>query len=245
MMKKYFWLKLKNDFFDREEIKLIEAMPNGKDYIIFYMKLLLKSIENNGKLFFRNTIPYSAEMLANVTNTNIDTVKVSVDIFLKFELMEKWDDGTLFMVETQNMIGSESKWAGYKRIERQKKSEIGHCQKMSKKIPIELDTELEKNIESSLYLSFSNEIERIDFKSFKKNLLTYFPNYEFKLKQLDGADFLSTHEGFCLKNGYIYNLQTKRFCDSSESFKIWEYLYSVRSVVIEQAIIQNNKKNFS
>ena len=82
MIKKYFWLKLKNDFFDREEIKLIEAMPNGKDYIIFYMKLLLKSIENNGKLFFRNTIPYSAEMLANVTNTNIDTVKVSVDIFL-------------------------------------------------------------------------------------------------------------------------------------------------------------------
>ena len=245
MMKKYFWLKLKNDFFDREEIKLIEAMPNGKDYIIFYMKLLLKSIENNGKLFFRNTIPYSAEMLANDTNTNIDTVKVSVDIFLKFELMEKWDDGTLFMVETQNMIGSESKWAGYKRIERQKKSEIGHCQKMSKKIPIELDTELEKNIESSLYLPFSNEIERIDFKSFKKNLLTYFPNYEFKLKQLDGADFLSTHEGFCLKNGYIYNLQTKRLCDSSESFKIWEYLYSVRSVVIEQAIIQNNKKNFS
>jgi predicted phage replisome organizer len=179
MMKKYFWLKLKNDFFDREEIKLIEAMPNGKDYIIFYMKLLLKSIENNGELFFRNTIPYSAEMLANVTNTNIDTVKVSVDIFLKFELMEKWDDGTLFMVETQNMIGSESKWASYKRIERQKKTEIGHCQKMSKKIPIELDIELEKNIESSLSFLPANEIERIDFKSFKKKLLNSFPSYEF------------------------------------------------------------------
>ena len=44
--KKYFWLKLKNNFFDREEIKLIEAMINGKDYIIFYMKMILKSIEN-------------------------------------------------------------------------------------------------------------------------------------------------------------------------------------------------------
>ena len=245
MMKKYFWLKLKNDFFDREEIKLIEAMPNGKDYIIFYMKLLLKSIENNGKLFFRNTIPYSAEMLANVTNTNIDTVKVSVDIFLKFELMEKWDDGTLFMVETQNMIGSESKWASYKRIERQKKTEIGHCQKMSKKIPIELDIELEKNIESSLSFLPANEIERIDFKSFKKKLLNSFPSYEFKLKQLDGENFLCTHQGFCLKNGYIYNLQTKRLCDSTESFKIWEYLYSVRSAVFEQAFIQNNQKSIS
>lgn len=140
----YFWLKLKNDFFNREEIKLIEAMPNGKDYIIFYMKLLLKSIENDGKLYFRNTIPYSPEMLANITNTNIDTVKVSVDMFLKLGLMEKWDDGTLFMIETQNMIGSESKWAKYKRLEREKKAEIGHCPKMSKKIPI--DIELEKEL---------------------------------------------------------------------------------------------------
>lgn len=144
--KKYFWLKLKNDFFDREEIKLIEAMPNGKDYIIFYMKLLLKSIENDGKLYFRNTIPYSPEMLASVTSTNIDTVKVAVDLFLKLGMMEKWDNGTLFMIETQNMIGSESKWAQYKRIERKQKKEIGHCPKVSKKIPI--DIEKERDIKS-------------------------------------------------------------------------------------------------
>jgi len=145
--KKYFWLKLKNDFFDREEIKLIEAMPNGKDYIIFYMKLLLKSIEKDGKLYFRNTIPYSPEMLASVTSTNIDTVKVAVDLFLKLEMMEKWSDGTLFMIETQNMIGSESKWAQYKRVQRQvQKKEIGHCPKVSKKIPI--DIEKERDIKS-------------------------------------------------------------------------------------------------
>lgn len=144
--KKYFWLKLKNDFFDREEIKLIEAMPNGKDYIIFYMKLLLKSIKNDGKLYFRNTIPYSPEMLASVTSTNIDTVKVAVDLFLKLGMMEKWDDGTLFMIETQNMIGSESKWAQYKRVQRNQKKEIGHCPKVSKKIPI--DIEKERDIKS-------------------------------------------------------------------------------------------------
>jgi predicted phage replisome organizer len=144
--KKYFWLKLKNDFFDREEIKLIEAMPNGKDYIIFYMKLLLKSIENDGKLYFRNTIPYSPEMLASVTSTNIDTIKVAVDLFLKLGMMEKWDDGTFFMIETQNMIGSESKWAQYKRVQRNQKKEIGHCPKVSKKIPI--DIEKERDIKS-------------------------------------------------------------------------------------------------
>jgi len=43
-------LKLRNDFFYRKEIRLIESMPNGKEYIVFYLKLLLISIENNGKL---------------------------------------------------------------------------------------------------------------------------------------------------------------------------------------------------
>lgn len=159
--KKYFWLKLKNDFFDREEIKLIEAMPNGKDYIIFYMKLLLKSIENDGKLYFRNTIPYSPEMLASVTSTNIDTVKVAVDLFLKLGMMEKWDDGTLFMIETQNMIGSESKWAQYKRVQRNQKKEIGHCPKVSKKNPI--DIEKERDIKS---LSKEDDFDTSSLDSF-------------------------------------------------------------------------------
>lgn len=142
--KKYYWLKLKNDFFNREEIKLIESMQNGKEYIIFYLKLLLKSIEDNGKLYFRNTIPYSPEMLASITSTSIDTVKVAVDLFLNLGMMEKWDDGTFFMIETQNMIGSESKWAEYKRNQRAKK-EIGLCPKMSKKIPIDIEKERDIN----------------------------------------------------------------------------------------------------
>ncbi|MFA7083915.1 MAG: phage replisome organizer N-terminal domain-containing protein [Arcobacteraceae bacterium] len=143
-VKKNFWLKLKNDFFDRDEIKIIENNKNGKDYIIFYMKLLLKSIESDGKLFFRQTIPYSPSMLSTITNTSEDTVKVAVDLFIGLGLMEKWDDGTLFMLETQNMVGAESKWANYKRVERENKKHIGHCPKESKKSQIDIEIELEK-----------------------------------------------------------------------------------------------------
>ena len=39
MSKKYYWLKLKDDFFERDEIKIIESQKNGKDYINFYLKL--------------------------------------------------------------------------------------------------------------------------------------------------------------------------------------------------------------
>ncbi|MCT7536975.1 phage replisome organizer N-terminal domain-containing protein [Aliarcobacter butzleri] len=141
--KKYYWLKLKDDFFDKDEVRIIEGQQNGKDYIIFYMKLLLKSVKTEGELFFKETIPYSPQMLSTITNTNIDTVKVAVDLFINLGLMERWDNGTLFMFETQNMIGSESKWAEYKRVEREKYKEIGQCPKLSKKSQIEIEKELE------------------------------------------------------------------------------------------------------
>ena len=44
--KKYYWLKLKRDFFKRHDMRIIEVMPNGKDYILFYLKMLLESIDH-------------------------------------------------------------------------------------------------------------------------------------------------------------------------------------------------------
>lgn len=157
MNKKYYWLKLKNDFFNREEIIIVEAMQNGKEYIIFYLKLLLKSIESDGKLLFRNALPYSVEMLATITKTNIDTVKIAVEIFLNLGMMEKWDDGTIFMSETQNMVGCETKWAGYKRVSRKK---IGQSPNKSNNRPIEI----ERDIRSLSYIQKYIGYEYVDDK---------------------------------------------------------------------------------
>lgn len=121
MSKKYYWLKLTVDFFEREEIKLIENMKNGKEYIIFYMKLLLKSVNSEGKLLFKDVIPYTDDMLATVTGTDIDVVRSAVNLFSKLDLMQKLDDGALFMLETQKMIGHETEWARKKREYREKK----------------------------------------------------------------------------------------------------------------------------
>lgn len=121
MSKKYFWLKLNVDFFEREEVKLIENMQNGKEYIIFYMKLLLKSANSNGKLLFKDVIPYTEDMLATVTGINVDVVRTAVKLFLKLGLMQKLSDGALFMLETQKMIGCETEYAKKKREYREKK----------------------------------------------------------------------------------------------------------------------------
>ncbi|HHV27397.1 MAG TPA: hypothetical protein GXX63_09405 [Tissierellia bacterium] len=155
--KRYYWLKLNENFFEREEIKVIESMPNGKDYIIFYMKLLLKSIRTEGQLKFREVIPYTPDMLAAITNTSVDTVRVAIDMFSKLDLMEVWDDGTLFMVETQNMIGSETDSARRMRRlrEKEKQKELPASQSDENKEQcdvdvIKSDTDIEIDIDKEL-----------------------------------------------------------------------------------------------
>ena len=58
MAKKYYWLKLQKDFFKRHDIRVLEEQENGKDYVLFYLKLLLESVSHEGHLRFNDTIPY-------------------------------------------------------------------------------------------------------------------------------------------------------------------------------------------
>lgn len=147
--KKYYWLKLKRDFFKRHDIRIIESMPNGKDYILFYLKLLCESVDHEGSLRFSEQIPYNEDMLSTITDTNIDIVRNAVKIFTQLGMMEILDDGTVYMSEVQKMIGSETYWAEQKRKQRavtvdnvQLLSNASPtCPSKSKSIDIEIDKE--------------------------------------------------------------------------------------------------------
>lgn len=159
--KKYYWLKLKKDFFKRHDIQIIENMPNGKDYVLFYLKLLVESVDHNGGLRFNETIPYDEQMLSIITNTNIDTVSKAMELFRGLGMVEILDDQTIYMNEVSKMLGAETYWAEKKREQRQKAKldasktpRIGHCpsevqtvQVMSKvEIELEKDIDIEKEI---------------------------------------------------------------------------------------------------
>ena len=118
MARKFYWIKLKNDFFKRHDVRIVESMPNGKDYILFYLKLLVESVSHDGHLRFSETIPYDDQMLSVVTNTNIDTVRSAVKIFTELGLMETLDDNTIYMSEVKKMTGAETEWAEKKRLYR-------------------------------------------------------------------------------------------------------------------------------
>lgn len=124
MSRRYYWLKLKKDFFKRHDIRIVESMPNGKDYILFYLKLLCESVDHEGNLRFSDRVPYNEEMLATITNTNIDIVRKAVEIFTELEMMEMLDDGTIFMTEVSGMMGCETEWAEKKRLYRDKQKTL-------------------------------------------------------------------------------------------------------------------------
>src|SRR5699024_10985421 len=109
--KKYYWLKLKDDFFEDDTIAWLEEQENGKDYVIFYLKLCLKSLQDDGKLIRyvgESLIPYDVKALSKLTNTAADTVAVAMKTFLQFGLIERLDTGEIYMKQINEMIGSET-----------------------------------------------------------------------------------------------------------------------------------------
>lgn len=144
--KKYYWLKLKRDFFKRHDVRIIEELPNGKEYLLFYLKLLVESIDHEGELRFSDTIPYNEQMLSVITNTNIDVVRSAMKLFVELKMIEVLADETIYMAEVSKMIGSETKWAGYKRNTRVASNDIPrleNVQSVSNECPVEKEIEKE------------------------------------------------------------------------------------------------------
>lgn len=146
---KYYWLKLKRDFFKRHDVRIIEEMPNGKDYILFYLKLLLESVDHEGRLRFNDTIPYNEQMLSVITHTNIDIVRSAMRVFMDLQLVDILDDQTIYMTEVNKLVGSETHEAVRKRAYREtlKTDKRDNVPRLSVNCPTELEKELEKELE--------------------------------------------------------------------------------------------------
>lgn len=107
MAGKFYWLKLKKDFFKRHDIRILESMPNGKEFLLIFLKLMTESIDHDGALRFSESIPYDAKMLAAITDTSEAVMNDALDAFKKLELVIVKDD-TFFvvMVADGKLVGS-------------------------------------------------------------------------------------------------------------------------------------------
>lgn len=156
--KKFYWLKLKRDFFKRHDIRIIEEMENGKDYILFYLKMLLESIDHEGELRFSETIPYDEKMLSVITNTNIDIVRSAMKVFVGLNMVEVLDDNTIYMAEVKKLTGCETEYAKKKREYRQKLLEAKQNEDKSETKKDNVRQEIEKEKELELKKDNKNNI---------------------------------------------------------------------------------------
>lgn len=172
--RRYFWLKLPTGFFKRHDIKILEAMDNGKDYLLFYMKLMLESLDHEGYLRFSEAIPYDYKMLSIVTDTNVDIVKNAMEILERLQLITIKDDETIYIQAVEKMIGSETAAAERQRRSRENRRAI-EAESVTMSQPVTAchdesqichrEIELEKEIELELELdkekeSLSNERDK-------------------------------------------------------------------------------------
>ena len=139
--KKYYYMRLKENFFDSSEISLLESMPDGYLYSNILLKLYLRSLRGEGRLAINN-IPYSPEMIATVTHHPVETVKKALDIFQKLGLIEILDSGVIYMLNIQEFIGESSTEADRIRAYRQRIAQEKDVQMYDKRTPeIEIETE--------------------------------------------------------------------------------------------------------
>jgi len=122
MAKRYYWLKLKEGFFGGDDVKIIQGQENGPEYIVFWLKLLLRSIsqEEPGRLRYKNSIPYNEKILSTVTDTDIDIVRSAMKLFGELEMIRIDEAGTIWIDDVRELVGSESSSAARVRKHREK-----------------------------------------------------------------------------------------------------------------------------
>ena len=106
--RKYYYLKLKESYFDDDAIVLLESMQDGVIYSNILLKLYLKSLKNGGKLQLDENIPYTAQMIATITRQQVGTVERALKIFMKLGLVEPLPSGALYMSNIELLIGQSS-----------------------------------------------------------------------------------------------------------------------------------------
>lgn len=161
MSKAYYWLKLKKDFFDDPKILKIRSVAGGDTYTCIYLKLLLKSLDNDGVIFFDGIEPtIEAEIALKIREQEIN-VKAAMAIFESLGLLQKGEGEDVRLPEAASLSGKECDSAKRVREFRAKQKEVKalHCNgavtsgnenvTLEKEKELELEKELETETEEA------------------------------------------------------------------------------------------------
>lgn len=138
--KRFYWLKLHDDFFHQREIKRLRSIAGGDTYVIIYLKMLLLAMKTEGMLFYEGVENNFAEQIALDIDEKVDNVQITIQFLLANKILFNTADEEYELVTVHEMLGSESDSArkmrelrgraallgGIKEIESHNVTENGH-----------------------------------------------------------------------------------------------------------------------
>ena len=195
--KKYYYLKLNENFFNSDEIVLIESMQDGILYSNILLKLYLLSLKYNGFLRLNENMAYTAQMIATITRHEVGTVERALNVFMEFGLIVPAADGSIYMTNIEDMVGKSSTEADRKRLARAEVKRLGGqtADKCPQNVPavsencppeieIEKESDIKKESERELYGRYRNVSLTIsEYEQLKCDYPIYADKYIEKLSE--------------------------------------------------------------
>ena len=175
--KKYYYMRLKENFFDSDEMIILENMDNG-DGIIYsniLLKLYLRSLKYEGRLMFNERIPFNPQMLSTIVRHPVGVAEKSLKAFVDLGLVEVMDNGAIYMLDIQNFIGKTTTEAdrikAYRSKINKEKGLVSNdtpklVQMYDKSTPeleleIDIEKEIDKEVEASTATSTNSDFQNL------------------------------------------------------------------------------------
>ena len=180
--KRYYWLQLKENFFNSKEMKLMRKLPGGEEITIIYLKIMLTSLENEGVIFYEGLAEDLAEELALEIGEDVESIRMALMFMEKKRLITTNDNYSYKLEQVPELVGSETASARRVRKHRESKRLLQSNDEVTKCIG-EIEIEIEKDIE----IDIEKDLE-------KNTLKIIVDEYQSRIAPLDGIQFETLKE---------------------------------------------------
>ncbi|MCF4964637.1 phage replisome organizer N-terminal domain-containing protein [Streptococcus sp. GS001] len=190
--KRYYWLQLKENFFNSKEMKLMRKLPGGEEITIIYLKIMLTSLENEGVIFYEGLAEDLAEELALEIGEDVESIRMALMFMEKKRLITTNDNYSYKLEQVPELVGSETASARRVRKHRESKRLLQSNNEVTKCIgEIDIDIDIDKEID----IDIDKEID-IDLE--KNTLKIIADEYQSRIAPLDGIQFESLKDFIAL-----------------------------------------------
>lgn len=257
--KKYYWIKLKTDFFEEENIDYLLSQKNGCEYIVLYQMLCLKTANNYGKMASEvgeMIIPFSPEKISRDTKYfEIDTVIIALELYKKLGLIYEDKDGILEISNLGTMVGQvkdstikKREYRARKRLEENSKNVDLIEQNSSRTMGGQWEDNVRQEIEIDIELDIEKDKDIKDKEKEPKETLSNSPKKQTnksKIKHKYGEYKnvrLTDDEYSRLKNDFSFYEEMIKLLD--EAIEIHGYKYKSHSMVLRKWVLDEVKKKY-